>query len=159
MADESAIQRDHARILHSVQSANVTKGNRDRESGRLEAFCFFQPVTSFIQSPSEGGRTSARLAMHFSLIASGRQPESCQSLSSSHQPFRPQTRPRPLISFRLFHHRSLLYVASCLALRAATLIGRHPGRLDDRHASQPFRAPTTPMHRTNFVRAMVAAEL
>jgi hypothetical protein len=63
--------------------------------------------------------------MHSSLIASGRQPEACQSFSSTHQP----ADANPVVDrqdpFRLLHHGSLLYVASCRALKTAALIRRH----------------------------------
>src|SRR5437868_11422743 len=86
-----------------------------------------------------------RPALHSGLtIASGRQPEAMPTLFLQ-SPASSIPSPSPPV----------VDVASCRALKAVpSSIGSSSShRVDDRHASQPFRASSTPMQWTNVVRS------
>ena len=125
----------------------------DRNSGRLENLSVSQPVIPFAKlAILRPRKVETRHAFEPNRVGP---PTSDITFLFLHLPN--INRLRPLIRFRLFHHRTLPYVASCRLLTPAPLICSHPPRLDDRHASQPFLAPTTPRHQTNVVGQMTAA--
>lgn len=128
----------------------------DRNSGRLENLSVSQPVIPFAKLAILRPRSvETRHAFEPNRVG--------PPTSDINIPVPPLTKPpdinrlRPLIRFRLLHHRTLPYVASCRLLTPAPLICSHPPWLDDRHASRPFLAPTTPRHQTNVVGQMTAA--